>query len=177
MITSLYPKKAVIYFLALVFCCTANAQRITGSFTPLRSQARVKLVINFSEANIMGMNEEEFSQYEEDWTHDKVEVISLFYSCANEVLANTLVVGNYTSDTDYILRLDVRAVDVKGNYDSDLVLIYNGEVIAKAEGFYTKGGTFGSKLNLMKDGAEHTGTAIGKFLLQELSLKKKRRRP
>ena len=26
------------------------------------------------------------------------------------------------------------------------------------------GGTFGSKLNLMKDGAEHTGYKIGKYL-------------
>ena len=169
-------KKTVIILLALILSCASDAQKVSGSFAPLQNQARVKLVINFSEADIMGMSEEAFSEFEEDWTHDKIEVVSLFYSYANDVLRDKLVVGNYKTDTDFILRLDVRTVDVRGNYDCDLVLIYLGEEIARAEGLYAKGGTFGSKLNLMKDGAEHTGAAIGKFLLKELTNKERRRR-
>ena len=48
----------------------ANAQKINGSFSSLREEARVQMNIDFSEADIMGMSEAEFADYEKDWTHD-----------------------------------------------------------------------------------------------------------
>ena len=41
-------------------------------------------------------------------------------------------------------------------------------VDAEAEGINARGGKIGTKLNLMKDGAKHTGKALGKFLLQNM---------
>jgi hypothetical protein len=32
-----------------------------------------------------------------------------------------------------------------------------------------EGGTFGTKLNMMKDGAEHTGYKIGKYLRGQMN--------
>lgn len=166
-------KKTVTTLLILIACmATANAQKVTGSFAPLKDEARVKMNIDFSEADIMGMSEEEFTVYETDWTHDKVEIISLFYTLANEAMNGALVVGNYKFETDYTLDLLVRTVDIRGNYDCDLILLQeteNGlEEVAKAEGLYARGGLFGTKLNLMKDGARHTGDALGKFLLHAM---------
>jgi len=161
----------------MLFCTaiivSASAQIVTGSFMPLKEQSRAKLIIDFSDANIMGMTEKEFSEYEEDWEHDSIEIFSLFYNYANKALARKLVLGNYNSDTEYIIHLIVRTIDVRGDYDSDVILIHNNkdgsqEIIAKAENLYARGGTFGTKLNLMKDGAEHTGTALGKFLKKQL---------
>jgi hypothetical protein len=45
---------------------TAQAQKITGTFAPLKEEARVKMNIDFSDADIMGMSEEEFTVYETD---------------------------------------------------------------------------------------------------------------
>lgn len=165
-------KKAFCLLLLAAIFITASAQRVTsGSFSLLRDQLRVKLVVDFSEADIMGMSEQEFSEYEEDWEHDKVEIVSLFHNYANEKLNGRLLLGNYRQDTALMLRLVVRTVDVRGDYDCDLFLLGGGGdgekiVLAKAEGLSARGGKFGSKLNLMKDGAEHTGTELGRFLLK-----------
>ena len=167
-------KKIVSTLLVLVaFLTAANAQKVTGSFAPLANEARVKMYIDFSEADIMGMSEEEFTDFEEDWTHDKVEIVSLFYTNANAELNGALVVGNYKQDTEYTLNLIVRTVDARGNYDCDLVLVRNledgrQETVAKAEALYARGGLIGTKLNLMKDGARHTGRVLGMFLLQAM---------
>ena len=159
---------ATLLFSVALFA-TANAQKITGSFAPLAKEARVQMNVDFSEALIMGMSEEEFADFEEDWTHDKVEIVSLFSDNANDVLDGSPVIGNYKLDTEYTLDLVVRTVDVRGNYDCDLYLIHNladgrQEEVARAEGVYARGGKIGTKLNLMKDGAKHTGKELGKFL-------------
>ena len=98
---------------------------------------------------------------------------------ANEQLekAHLFIVGSYNFDTEYTLYLFVRSVDIRGNHDCDLVLVANDEIeIGRATGLRAEGGTFGSKLNLMKDGAEHTGKAIGKFLVQQIERGGRRRR-
>ena len=66
------------------FITAANAQKINGSFASLREEARIQMNIDFSEADIMGMSEAEFTEYEEDWTHDKVQILNLFYENVND---------------------------------------------------------------------------------------------
>ena len=149
----------------------ANAQKINGSFASLREEARIQMNIDFSEADIMGMSEAEFTEYEEDWTHDKVQILNLFYENVNDALKGNLVVGNYKQETDYTLDLVVRTVNSRGDYDCDLYLYRNmddgsQEFVAEALGVNARGGKIGTKLNLMKDGAKHTGKELGKFLLQ-----------
>lgn len=164
-------KKVILTLVLITIGVSAMAQRVTGTFMPLRSQDRVKMVIDYSEADIMGMPEEQFYTFEKDWAHDKVEVVSLYYNYANRELAKekAFIVGSYNFDTDYTLYLIVRTVDIRGNHDCDLILVANDEIeIGRAVGIRADGGTFGSKLNLMKDGAEHTGKSIGRFLLKQI---------
>ena len=162
-------KKLYLVLLLATCCISALAQKVSGTFQPLKDAGRVKMVVDFSQADIMSMSEEEFAVYEEDWEKDKPELLSRFYSYANKRLKNALVLGNYTADTDYELTLCIKTVDLKGNYDCDLILSADGTEIGRAIGIRAKGGTFGSKLNLMKDGAEHTGEAMGKFLLKAMN--------
>ena len=134
---------ALLIFSALF--TVANAQKVTGTFAPLRDEARVRMNIDFSEADIMGMSEEEFADFEKDWNHDKVDILAYLYENANDALNGAISVGNYKQETEYTLDLVVRTVNARG-------------------------GKIGTKLNLMKDGAKHTGKALGKFLL--LNMKK-----
>jgi len=180
-ITTIIMKRYILILLLLTTAVTlGKAQTINGDFTPLKEQTRVKMDIDFSDAVIMGMSEEEFSEYEEDWEHDKVEVYSLFYNYVNEVLKGNIIVGNYKQDTEYVLQVKILTVDVRGDYDSDVYLIHNHpggeqETVATIEGLFARGGKFGSKLNLMKDGAEHTGNALGKVLLKEMTAKRSKK--
>ena len=132
---------ALLIFSALF--TVANAQKVTGTFAPLRDEARVRMNIDFSEADIMGMSEEEFADFEKDWNHDKVDILAYLYENANDALNGAISVGNYKQETEYTLDLVVRTVNARG-------------------------GKIGTKLNLMKDGAKHTGKALGKFLLQNM---------
>ena len=165
-------KKSIIaFFLFTALFTSANAQAVKGTFSPLQEETRVNFIVDFSEADIMGMSEDEFYDYEEDWEHDKVEVLSLFTNYANDVMDNVPRLGNY-KNVNYTLKLIVRAVDIKGNYDCDVLLMKGDDVIGEGIGLMAKGGKFGSKLNLMKDGAENTGKALGKFLLKAIKMKK-----
>ena len=163
-------KKALAVIAVALFCSgfAAMAQKVTGSFEALRDAGRVKMVIEFAEADIMGMTEEQFSEYETDWEKDKPGLLSLFYSYANRALKGALTVGSYNFDTDCTLTLVVRSVTSKGDYDCDLILTEGGEECGRIIGLYAPGGVFGTKLNLMKDGAKHTGVAIGRLLLKEI---------
>ena len=161
---------ATLLIISAIFT-VANAQKVTGSFAPLGDEARVKMNIDFSEADIMGMSEEEFADFEEDWNHDKVDILAYIYERANDALNGAISVGNYKQETEYTLDLVVRTVNGRGDYDCDLFLYRNladgsQEFVAEAEGISARGGKIGTKLNLMKDGAKHTGKALGKFLLQ-----------
>lgn len=164
-------KKFLFTITLITICLSGSAQQKTGSFSQIRNEARVKMIIDYSEASFMGMSESQFSEFEEDWVHDKVEMVSLYYSSANEKLKGVLTLGDYSFETPFTLRLMVRSIDVKGNHDCDLFLLNkDGEELAKIIGLRAKGGTFGSKLNLMKDGAEHTGEEIGSLLYSEITL-------
>lgn len=162
---------ALLIFSALF--TVANAQKVTGTFAPLRDEARVRMNIDFYEADIMGMSEEEFADFEKDWNHDKVDILAYLYENANDALNGAISVGNYKQETEYTLDLVVRTVNARGDYDCDLFLFRNladgsQEFVAEAEGINARGGKIGTKLNLMKDGAKHTGKALGKFLLQNM---------
>lgn len=161
-------KKLFSVVILAVFCLTAAmAQNVTGSFKTLKDAGRVKMVVDFSKASIIGMTEEEFSKYEVDWEKDKPEILSLFYTYANRRLGNSLSLGGSFDESRYMLTLIVRTVSAKGDYDCDLVLTENGKEVARAEMLRAYGGTFGTKLNLMKDGAKHTGRELGWFLFNQ----------
>jgi hypothetical protein len=60
-------------------------------------------------------------------------------------------------------------IDESGTIMSDFYLeTASGEVLAVIENVKGKGGVFGTKLNLIKDGAEETGESLGEFIKREL---------
>ena len=162
-------KHFLFTFVLAALCLSASAQQVTGTFAPLKDVARVKLVIDYSEADIMGMSEAQFAEFEEDWERDRKEVLFQFNNKANEILKGRLTLGNYNFETEYTLNVIVRSVDAKGNHDCDVILTdRDGEEVARAAAFLGDGGLFGTKLHLIKAGAKHTGENL---LLKQLGKK------
>lgn len=137
---------------------------VEGSLTPLRKADRVNIKIDFSEAMIHGMSESAFAKYETDWEVDKPVIIGYFLSEARQKCGDLINLGSY-ENADCEIRVSVISINEKGNYVCEAnVYDSEGTVIAKIKDISAKGGHFGTKLNLIKDGARHTGAAFGKFL-------------
>ena len=150
---------------------TLQAQTTKGSFTVLNGTPRVRMVIDFSEADIHGMSEEEFAAYEEDWEIDKPDIIARFMTECNNKCRDTIYVGRY-KDAPYEIKVIVHTISVKGDFDCDAFLLdTDGNELGSIVGIREKGGRVGSKLNLIKDGAEHTGALFGTLL--QKAIKKK----
>ena len=139
----------------------------TGSLHVLKGQGRVNMEVDFSHASIHGFSEDAFADFEHDWIKDKNEVVALFIG---EVMTNCdkIVVGMF-DDTEYTIKVIVLSVSPKGDYYCKAELINkSGDISATIDGIKAYGDKFGSKLNLIKDGATHTGAAFGRFLRKKL---------
>lgn len=162
----MYYMKRIIISLMIIACAamSASAQKVSGDFSVLKDEVRARMTVDFSEASILGMTEEQYSAYEKDWLKDKAEVVSYYSGYASIELSPKLVIADYQFETKYRLVLKVRMIDARGNTDSDLYLLEGDNEIARAEGVFAQGGVFGTKLNLIKDGAKHSGIVIGRLL-------------
>lgn len=158
-IIKLIMKRILLTLIALFAALCLFGQTDTGSFSALKDQSNAQLVVDFSEASIHGMSEEDFADYEQDWYKDKPEIIAIITNNCNEKLRG-LTLGR--REAPYILRLKVLSVSARGDFDCDAYLEDpDGNVLGTIEGLWGKGGRFGTKLNLIKDGAERLGQCLG----------------
>ena len=146
----------------------ASAQTLEqGSLDVLRGEEYVKVVVDYSNALIMDMTEEEFAEYEEDWYKDQPMIMDKFMKI-NDELGDKLRVSKIKT-SNYTLRWAVEWIDKDGTIMSDFYLeTADGEVIAVIKRVKGKGGTFGTKLYLIKTGAERTGKVLGEFIRKQL---------
>lgn len=156
----------LIWVLSLL--SSSYAQKVTeGSLTPLKNCGKAKVILDFNDANIHGMTEEDFAVYEQDWEIDKPIIISKFMSGLGKKCPS--IRFGTELDGEITLRVKVLSINAKGNYVCEAFVVNSQEeIIARITGLNAKGGTFGSKLNLIKDGAEHTGESLGKYLSKEI---------
>ena len=157
-------------FVLFLFCLPilGYAQKVTnGSLKVLKGQARVNLEIDFSQAVIHGMSEDDFAVYERDWFRDKDQVIAFFRIEAAES-CDKIAIGPFP-EAEYTIKVSVLRINTKGDFTCIGELQNkSGEVLASITGISDQGGRFGSKLNLIKDGAKHTGERFGIFLRKQL---------
>ena len=147
----------------------ANAQRLeVGPLDVLKGERNVNVNIDYSNATIMHMSEEEFAEYEDDWDDDQPIIFGCFLENANRALDDILYLTK-TNKANYTLHWVIFSIDTKGNIRSDVYLENNdGEVLAIIEGVNGEGGMFGTKLNLIKDRAQDASKQLGKFLAKHL---------
>ncbi len=160
-------KKFFVLFL-LCLPLVAYSQKITsGSLNVLKNQAKVNLELDFSQAIIHGMNEDDFEIYERDWNRDKPQVIAYFTAEASD-RCDKIAIGRFP-DAEYTLKIIVLRINTSGDFTCAGELHNkSNEVVATITGISDKGGRIGSKLNLIKDGAKHTGERLGIFLRKKI---------
>ena len=161
-------KRFYLFIFSFALLSSAYSQRIVeGSLASLKTNGKAKVVLDFDNASIHGMTLGDFAEYEQDWNIDKPEIEGKFISALADK-CDVIQFGNEL-DADITLHVKVLSINTKGNYSCECIAkSRQGEKIAIIEGINARGGTFGSKLNLIKDGAEHTGIMLGKFLKRSL---------
>lgn len=154
---------------ALIGAQVASAQMLTyGSLDALKDEKSVNVVVDYSEAIIMNCTESEFAEWEEDWYKDQPVIMKDFLEEVNQRLGNTLRVGCHIK-SNYTFRWAVKSINYNGAILSDFYLeCEDGTVVAIIEDVEGRGGAFGTKLYLIKSGAESTGRVFGKFLATQL---------
>lgn len=124
------------------------------------------IVIDYSEASICGMDEASFSQYETDWYKDKPDIN---YKMIREILDENEDCFICKKDAPNALLIKVRRITENGGFLCNVKLVGSNKSIIQLGDFScSRGGKVGTKLNLIKDGAEKIGEEIGKALKREL---------
>ena len=154
-----------VIFTCLSLCSYAQAplstEVVTGSFEALYKKT-ANLEIEY--IKIHNRSEAEFAEYEKDWVVDKPEVEDLILQNANAALKNVCYL-NFGKESDWTVKVVVTTISPKGDYSFVVQLIdKKGEIVGNITNLFGKGGIFGTKLNLIKDGAKSTGKKLGTIL-------------
>ena len=130
----------------------------------LRDSRRLNLIIDYSSADILGEDFEDFVAGEAEWNSYEPEIRSKFIRAFNEQAddgPSPHRVGTYP-DAEYTLVIHVKKVDDDGSNVKGTMNIVNseGEVLftRKVEG---NEGRFGSVCNLMGDAFREMGEDVG----------------
>ena len=138
-----------------------NNEVVTGSFAALNVKiANLDIVYE----KIHNMSEADFAEYEKDWNVDKPEIEGYILQKANTALNGSCYL-KMGKEENLTVRIVVNTVSVKGDHSFEVLLVDKTEkVLGKLSGLFGKGGMFGTKLNLIKDGAKSTGKRAGALL-------------
>lgn len=138
-----------------------NNEVVTGSFAALNGKiANLDIVYE----KIHNMSEADFAEYEKDWNVDKPEIEGYILQKANTALNGSCYL-KMGKEENLTVRIVVNTVSVKGDHSFEVLLVDKTEkVLGKLSGLFGKGGMFGTKLNLIKDGAKSTGKRAGALL-------------
>jgi len=147
---------------------TFGQATVNGSFEELKNVSKINLEIDFSNAIIHGMTEKDFSIYEKDWYKDQPEIYHALREPMQDKLKDRLCVGKLI-ESPYKIKVCVSSINNYGDYHCYAVITNNtGNTIATISKIKGAGGVFGSKLNLIKDGAKSVGKILGDILKREL---------
>ncbi len=164
-------KNLILCLLMLISASAMAQQKVEGDLSPLINVNKVNFVMEF--VSIHGMDEDAFGKYETDWFKDKPEVIDIFTDYANRKLKGVITLGHFPNEA-FTVKAVVNDISLKGNYNCDIIVLdSNKNLVAKVTGIKANGGVWGTKLNLIKDGAESTGKRFGIVLKTEIAKSKK----
>lgn len=167
-------KKIFLGVLFAIISTLTFGQTITGSFAGLADSGKAKIIMDFSEASIHGMSEEDFEYMEPDWSKDLPQIIGYFVGEVADRLNGFVILGSNVK-SEYSINVRVISISTKGNYVCDAIIKDGEKEVAKIQGVKADGGNVGTKLNLIKDGAEHTGKQLGRILLREIKKSKRKK--
>lgn len=105
-VVAIAMRKLICFLFLLQVSLVVGAQELAGTLDGLAQEGKARLVVDFSEAVIHGMSEQEFAQYERKWYRDKPIVVGEFHSeFADELdgllLCNSVIKSPYTIVVKY----------------------------------------------------------------------------
>lgn len=168
-------KRSLIAFLLICLFQCVTAQTVTLNSLPKNLKGiRMNFKVDFSNALILGMSEEQYAEYEKDWQEDKPTIVNNFRTATNLALGKLYGVGDY-ANTPYTVNVIVNTITDKGFFICDVDIIdENDKVVFHLD--YLTGGKepaigIGTKLARMKFWATLTGKALGGILKKEFANK------
>lgn len=156
-----------LYLLTLLFFAfLSGASAQTGALNDLINSKNVNLSVDFSNASIHNLNEDDFAAYEPAYQPKKHEVISKLAEEFNDNKKIGFVLG-YFPKALFTIKIEVISISLKGDVICNASVIdSHGCTMATISDIHGKGGSFGTKMNLMGDGFASTGKALAKRFVQ-----------
>lgn len=159
-------KKSLLWMALVPFALFARENPVAF----LQDQKKLDIEINYTEASLCSMEEDAFipfieSETDEPWSLISGKWMSKFTSeCNDELEGHSLLVGAFPK-AGYKIVVNVDLIDKKGRFVATVQFVEKetGTVMATKD-IDAKGGHFGTINNLIGDGHEHAGEALGKFL-------------
>lgn len=144
------------------------AQKVTsGSLSSLKDSRTLNVKIDFSQADIHGMNEATYAEYEKDWNKDKPAVIESFIKGANLSSKKDLMFGQFSSGK-YTLLIKVKVIsDDYRIFTSADIIDSESNVIATIDDLNIEKKTLvrlNTDLGAIKVRFNLLGMKLGKFL-------------
>lgn len=160
----------LILITSIVFAAGLQAQQIRqGSLTFLKDQTRLQFDIDFTQANIIGMSEKEYSAYETDWLKDRPRYTGRFYNALENQLEGKYFLIGRQPDATYKAVMQVEQINRDGTVYATIVFTpKDSDQVLCTVTLIGKGGTFGTHLNLIGDGMQNCGKQLGKLLYKAL---------
>ena len=158
------------FFLAMFCSVFMAAAAQENNFSSVKPGSKINLVMDFSKASIMGMNETDFSNYEKDWNKDKPTILGRFQKGVNGKLGDFLKIGSYP-DSPYTMKVEVKTVSDVGNIYCDVAITdKDGTILFSAKN--VNGGAEppllpGTKLAKIKAWAFLAGRSLGGIMKSE----------
>ena len=149
-------KKIIFVFVCLLVANYSNAQVSDANY-----------IVDYSKAIICGMDEESFAELELDWYKDRPEITGGLIEGIMDKLGKTIPFKKSSRNT---VKVTVISITDNGKFNCNIELFdSNGRLMAQARNIRcSKGGTWGSKLHLMKESTEKEGKKLGAALKKEI---------
>lgn len=160
------------FFIAIVAMMVSmpvcNAQNmVSGSVEGLKKAGIALVEIDYSKAVIMGMGEQAFADYENEWNKDLPEITLAFINGVNKKTGNHLSVG-HSVDCDLVMKIQVISISELGNWKCRAIVTNKqNENLCEIDEIISKGCKVGTKLHHIKVGAGNAGKKLGKFLCKQ----------
>lgn len=140
---------------------TWGQQVVEGDLSFLRNVHAMQLVLDFSNASMLGLSEDKFAVYEKDWQKEKKEIYGELLS---EISKRNKHIAFTRQEKPYVLKVEIKEVSLSGNTICNLIFYSDSKEMAVVEGIYGKGGKYGTKINLIGDGVKSIGKKTGDFI-------------
>ena len=166
-------KKSFLTFIALAAMLAAsticNAQNmVSGSVEGLKKAGVALVDIDYSKAVIMGMGEQAFASYEEEWNKDLSDITLAFINGINEKTGTLLSVG-HSIDCDLVMKIQVISISERGEWKCKAIVTdKQNQNLCEIDEIISKGCKIGTKMHHIKVGASNAGNKLGKFLAKQI---------